>query len=319
MHLLVGVMVMLLGWGSFSLTHAIIIDRIMAKVNGEIITLSQVQEEGYPLLAKLQTEFSGEELRARQQLVEQQMLERIIDRILQVQQARKRGLTVSAQEVDAALQDIMRQNNLTEEEFKRILAEEDIDYLEYRNHIEEQLLVSRLLNIEVRSKIRVDLKEIEEYYQRHRNQYGGEMQFRVRHILFLTNGSNGTMEKARENAQIVLEKLRNGEDFVTLARLYSQDPSASSGGDLGFLKQGEMLPAFEEALKRLEVGEISEPIQTKYGFHIIRLEEKRGGEQKPLEAVRAEIENLLINQKMQRRYEEWMKELRDAAYIERIQ
>lgn len=319
MHLLVGVMVMLLGWGSFSLTHAIIIDRIMAKVNDEIITLSQVQEEGYPLLAKLQTEFSGEELRARQQLVEQQVLERIIDRILQVQQARKRGLTVSAQEVDAALQDIIRQNNLTEEEFKRILAEEDIDYLEYRTHIEEQLLVSRLLNIEVRSKIRVDLKEIEEYYQRHRNQYGGEMQFRVRHILFLTNGSNGTMEKARENAQIVLEKLRNGEDFVTLARLYSQDPSASSGGDLGFLKQGEMLPAFEEALKRLEVGEISEPIQTKYGFHIIRLEEKRGGEQKPLEAVRAEIENLLINQKMQRRYEEWMKELRDAAYIERIQ
>lgn len=319
MHLLISVIVMLLGWGSFSLTHAIIIDRIMAKVNGEIITLSQVQEEGYPLLAKLQTEFSGEALRARQQLVEQQMLERIIDRILQVQQARKRGLTVSAQEVDAALQDIMRQNNLTEEEFKRILAEEDIDYLEYRNHIEEQLLVSRLLNIEVRSKIRVDLKEIEEYYQRHQNQYGGEMQFRVRHILFLTNGSNGTMEKARENAQIVLEKLRNGEDFVTLARLYSQDPSASSGGDLGFLKQGEMLPAFEEALKRLEVGEISEPIQTKYGFHIIRLEEKRGGEQKPLEAVRADIENLLINQKMQRRYEEWMKELRDAAYIERIQ
>jgi peptidyl-prolyl cis-trans isomerase SurA len=305
-------------WGGGTIAQAMVIDRIVAKVNGEIITLSQVQEEGYPLLAKLQQEFQGEELRTRQQKVEQEVLEHLIDRTLQVQQARKLGFSVSEQELQTALQDILRQNNLTEEELKKILEEEDIDFGEYLHQIEAQILTSRLLNMEVRSKVRVEAREIEEYYQSHFTQYGDTLQFRVRHILFRAsaNGNHGTLDAARKNAQMVWEKIQAGEDFATLARRYSQDPSAGNGGDLGLLTKGEMLPAFEEAVVRLAVGAVSEPIQTKHGFHIIRVEEQKRGERNPLEAVRTEIEKVLINKKMQERYREWMQELRREAFIE---
>ncbi|RMF88358.1 MAG: hypothetical protein D6736_10710 [Nitrospinota bacterium] len=320
MHNRLGISILLLLWGIVSTGHAVIIDRILAKVNDEIITLSQVQEEGYPLLARLQAEFSGKELEARRQQIEEKMLQQLIDRVLQLQQARKLGLSVSEAEVDAALQDILRRNNLTEEELKSILQEEDIDFLDYRQRIEEQLLLAQLLNREVRSKVHVDEEEVEEYYRTHLDQFGSPTRFRIRHILFLVppQASNGEVEATRKKAIAVLQRIQAGEDFSQLARQYSQDPSAANGGDLGYLKKGEMLPAFEQALAHMRVGEVRGPIRTPYGFHLIRLEEKQGGEEHPPDAVRREIEKILINQKMQKRYQKWMEELRSEAYIEII-
>jgi peptidyl-prolyl cis-trans isomerase SurA len=187
----------------------------------------------------------------------------------------------------------------------------------YREQVRDGLLVAKVVNAEVRSRLVVLDTEIQEAYQKRRERYSVPGELTVSHILFLVppNAPPREEERARETATMVLQQLRKGGDFAELARQYSEGPSADRGGLLGTFRTGELLPGFEEAAAALEPGEISDLVRTRAGLHIIRVEAKQDGGYKLLDEVREEIKAELLQTKTEHKYQEWLETLRQSAYV----
>lgn len=298
--------------------RALLIDRIIARVNDEVITLSQLYEEGLPFFERLRETFSGEELETQVTQAERELLEQLILKRLQLQHATRIGLSASENDVNAALKDVLTRNNLQEETLVAMLAREGLTLPDYKGRLREQILLNRLMNQAVRSRVSVDASEVEAYFQAHPEQFGQPDEARVRHIFFrldpAAEGSQvaGTYERATR----VLHEARNGSGFEELARRYSEDATAAQGGDLGMIKRGQMLAAFEEAVFSMNAGEISEVIRTPNGLHVVKVEAISTGTLRPLAEVRAEVERRVLQEKTDKRFREWANELRYKAFIE---
>jgi len=298
--------------------HALLIDRIVARVNDEVITLSQLYEEGLPFFERLRESFRGEELAAQVSRAERELLEQLILRRLQLQYAGRIGMTASDSDVNAAVKDVLTRNNLVEETLVAMLAREGLTLQDYKGRVREQIILNRLMNQAVRSRISVDASEVEAYYQGQREQFMQPAEARVRHIFFrLDPGADGSQVVATyQRATRVLQEVRNGGGFETLARRYSEDVTAGQGGDLGVIKRGQTHAAFEEAVFSLNDGQISEVIRTPTGLHIVKVEAASHGVLRPLAEIRAEVERRLLQEKIDKRFQEWTTELRHKAFIE---
>jgi peptidyl-prolyl cis-trans isomerase SurA len=185
--------------------------------------------------------------------------------------------------------------------------------------MKEQLERLRLMSQEVKSKIQVSEREVQEYYEANKAQFREENSYRARHIFFKVekNATAEQIKKAMEKALIVLDEARSKADFAELAKKYSDDPNAAKdGGDLGNFKKGDMLPEIENAVIGMNPGEISDLVTTPAGFHIIKLEEKSLDKIKPFESVKGAIDELLYRKKSEERFNQWSEELRKAATVE---
>ena len=291
--------------------QALVVDRIVAVVNEEIITLSELQEEALRIRA-----LPREALSDRMRLYP--VLRRMIEARLLVQTARRKGLQVSDAELDAAIEDIKQANRLTDEAFREALREEGITLEEYRKRLAEEILRARILEKEVRSRVVVSDAEIQTYYQSHRERFRVPREIRVRHLL-LPLAPEAPPEEVRrvmEKAEALKARIEAGDDFARLAREYSRDPSAPYGGDLGFIRRGTLEPAFESVVFSLKPGQIGGPIRTPHGVHLVRVEAVRGGGVKPLSEVREDILRLLQEQKADAYYESWIRDIKLRAYID---
>lgn len=298
--------------------RALLIDRIIAKVNDEVITLSQLQEEGLPLFEPLRGSFSGEELQKQVSRAEREFLDQLILKRLQLQHAAQIGLTASENDINAALKDVLTRNNLVQETLVEMLAKEGLTFQDYKDRLREQIVLARLLNQAVRSRVSVDTSEVEAYYQAHRGEFGRPDEAKVRHIFFRLEAAAETsqVEAIYARATRVLQEARNGSNFESLARRYSEDVTAVSGGDLGVIRRGQTLPGFEEVVFSMNDGEISDVVRTPNGLHIVRVEAVGKGTPRSLEEVKAEIQRRVLQEKMDKRLREWANELRNKAYIE---
>jgi peptidyl-prolyl cis-trans isomerase SurA len=294
-----------------------IIDRIVAVVNGDIITLSELREVTIPYLEKMKSKYSIEYSEEQIWETEKRILDELIDEKLINQEAEKLEIVITEKEVDVAIRDVKENNKLSEDQFAHILVEEGITLEKYREELKNQMKKMRLLEQEIRSKVQVSKGEIEAYYKEHREQFNTPPEVRLQQILLMIPPQSGEQEinQIRERAEGLLTRIRNGEDFDTLAKLYSQDTSATAGGSMGFLKQGELMPELDEAAFKLSVDEVSPIIRTSLGFHIIKVLEKRERNKMTEEARQKEIEGILYNQKVEDKFKEWLKELRKKSYI----
>ena len=301
-----------------SSASALVIDRIIARVNEEVITLSQLQEEGLPFFERLRESFSGEELERQVSLAEREFLDQLILKRLQLQYAAQIGLTASENDVNAAVKDVLTRNNLMQETLVEMLAKEGLTLQDYKDRVREQIVLARLLNQAVRSRVSVDASEIEAYYQAHREEFGRPDEARVRHIFFrldpAADKSQGDAIHAR--AARVLQEARNGGNFEALARRYSEDVTAATGGDLGVMKRGQMLAGFEEVVFSLRDGEISDVVRTPNGLHIVKAEAIDKGMPRSFAEVKEEVQRRVLQEKTDKRLREWANELRNKAYIE---
>lgn len=293
--------------------EGIIIDRIVAKVNDEIITLSEVQEKGMPLLSRVRGGDNGEVQEA-----EKGVLDRLIDMKLQLQDAKGLGLTVSDEEADEVLKDIREKNGLTQEALVKVLEESGAGMESYRNEIKNQIILQRIYRFRVIASAKVNPKDIEAYYQSHISEYKRQEKVKVRQIFFEVDPHNPAKREdlVQVRALEVLERLKAGEDFVELTKAYSEGPKAATGGDLGYFKRGEALPVLEETMFKLAPGTVSDLIRSKAGFHILKAEEHIYPAPSPLEEVKKEISEAIKKEKAQENYEEWMRKLREKAFIE---
>ena len=314
-RLLHGLWVALIFFGLVCRGEAVV-DSIVAVVNQEVIMLSEVEKA---------ISASGEEIRAgdrfekkeQGKLIRQKVLNYLIEEKLIDTEIKKVGIKVTGKEVDAAVEDIRRRNNLTQEEMARYLEREGSTLDEFRKQLEKRMLRSKL----IQWSVKVDPpgeKELREFYQKNLERYRTVESYRPAHILFRVpkGATPDQVREIRKRCSTVLDKIRSGENFGELAILYSEDPSAKDRGDLGSFKQGELLPVIEREALRLKVGEVGEIVKTDNGFHIIKLLARKEGPIPAFEDIRARVDMDYYEYQMEKAFRQFMSSLRERAVID---
>jgi peptidyl-prolyl cis-trans isomerase SurA len=294
-----------------------LIDGIAAVVNNEIITIGEVREAMAPDTEQLRQRYSGQSLQTQIKEHFIQILQSLIDIRLQLERARKLNLQVSDEDVTFHVEALKKQNQITDEQLRQMLHSRGLTLETYRQQVREGLLITKVVNAEVRSRLIVLDTELQESYQKRLQRYSVPGALTVSHMLFLVSpdAPEEEVESARQKAVAILQQLRQGGDFAALARQYSDGPSAERGGLLGTFQPGELLPGFEEAVVALQPGEISDIVRTRVGLHIIRLDARQASTNKPFEEIREELKAELLQAKTESKYREWLEVLRQGAYV----
>lgn len=280
----------------------VVVDRVVAVVNEEIITMSDLLRE-----MQKHTDITDQRL----------VLESMIDRKLQMVSAKRNGIDVTERELTEGIDDIMKRNNMSAAQFEQALAKEGLTLEQYRIELKEQMTLSRLFNKYVRTGLSVDDAEARAYYEKNAKQYSLPEEVKVRHLVVPVpeQASPAQVKAAQEKAAALMERIRKGEDFVRLIREHSGSPTAKQDGDLGFLQRGHAIPELEEAAKNLKSGEFAGPVRCSDGFHVIRVEDIRTPVL-PFEKVKEEITRMLFEQKMENTYRMFLQTLRTESHIE---
>jgi parvulin-like peptidyl-prolyl isomerase len=258
-----------------------------------------------------------------------QLQSRVIDDLLRkrliAQEIERRRIVISPTDIDdrteIEFERILRQNNLTEEQAAQILQRQgrtlESFKRELRQAVELHLQTERLRDLVV-GPIEPTEQELSAYLEEHREDYDTPEEVHARHILIRVpeGASEAEIAQAKKQIEDIKKELENGADFAELAKKYSQDPgSAPNGGDLGFFRRGQMVREFEDAAFSLEPGQISDPVRTQFGFHLIKVEEKKPAQHPELAQIRERVLKDYIAAERDRRFEQFYAELKAHAKI----
>jgi peptidyl-prolyl cis-trans isomerase C len=272
---------------------------VLIRVEGRTVTLEQFRQSFEKSLPPGQT-LSEEEKSDLQRA----FLVQMVDRELALAEADRLGVAVTAEEVEAALQEHRR--DYPAGAFEEMLRERRISLEEWRRELSEGLLMEKVFRRAVYSGVTVDEAAVAAYYDAHRDEFDRPAQVRARQIVVAT----------REEGERILAQLAQGASFAELARQHSLSPDREQGGDLGYFARGEMPAEFDAVVFTLPPERLSGLIQSEYGFHIFLVEERREAVHLSLEAARDEIRDKLRAEREEQAYQKWLQELRGKASIE---
>jgi len=315
--------IVLILWGLILLcapVRAEVVDKIVAVVNDEIITLYEFNEAFEPYRKNIENTYKGNDKEAIIKQSREAFLQRLIDNILIEQEAKKSGagIIVKDEEIMEVLQNMLTKQKISMQDFSNNLVREGGSLDAVKKEIRGQMMRARLLRREVKSKILVSDEEIGEYYNKNRQDYEGKETVRIKQLLLLlpSNANKTVIAKVKNEALQLHKRIIDGESFDLLIVKYSQGPAAAQGGDVGFIGRGTIIPEVEAAAFSLPVGQISEVIESGVGFHIIQVVDKKGAGLKPLAAVREEIKTKIEDEKLDKKYDEWIASVRAKSHIE---
>jgi parvulin-like peptidyl-prolyl isomerase len=304
-------------YGLISPSEAVV-DRVVAVVNQEIITFSEVEKMSRSLQVEIQTE-DRLERRERVHEIFRKVLDKLIEEKLIDQEVKKSGIKVTSKELEGAIEDVKRRFAVDQENFEKLLAAEGMTFEAYKKEIEKQILRTKVINLAVKVEPTAGEKELRDFYQKHIDRYRVNESYRISHILFPVP-KDASLEQSREirkRCQKVLERIKGGEDFGEMVLLYSEDPSSRKDrGDMGYFKRGDLLPALDREALRLQVGEVSGVIRTEFGFHIIKLLDRKGGEPPPFEEVKEKVQADYYGREMEKAYLQFLSKLKEKSIIE---
>jgi peptidyl-prolyl cis-trans isomerase SurA len=295
-----------------------VVEKIVALVNNEVITLSELEEMGRPVYEEVMKKSPPPEREQKLKEAHRAVLETLVEGKLLEQEIKKRKIEVPARDVDATIAEIMKSSRLSQNDLKKALAQQGMTYSSYRQKVRDELGKMRLVNREIKSKIVIEEERVRRVYQENLDRFTDPLQVKIQQI-FLPVPANATQEEVagiQKEAQSILERARKGEDFSELARKYSRGPEARDGGILGYFKEKELMPKLEGAGFGLKKGEVSDLVKTHFGFHILKVLDRKGGEPRPFAEVQSQIREEMIQAEAEKKYEEWMKELKSKSYIE---
>jgi peptidyl-prolyl cis-trans isomerase SurA len=287
---------------AFSAAH--LQDRIVAIVNTELIMLSDVKHEFRAEQERLSRELPGSNLAQQLKTAEYMALTKLIERKLQLQEAKTKRVEVSDLEVQQALTQLKQQD-------KSLDPTNPNDVRSVR----DQLILMRVVDQHIRGNITVGDSEIKRYYQEHREQFAFPEEYQLSQIIITPRSSDGLAD-ALTKARRAMDDLKRGEKFEDVALQYSDGANSLHGGRLGLVRQGELWPVLEQAVARLVPGGISDIIESPEGVHIIRMDDRKPKQFRPYEDVRRQIQELVYQQKSADMYESWLADLKNKAYIE---
>lgn len=305
----------LFSFGTGSAASSETVEKILAKVNGEIVTMTEVDEELALQLERLGPAPNPEDEQRRREELRKEILERVIDNMLVLQVAEDRGLRVPIRFFDEWKAGVMEEMKIDdEEEFKRQIAIQGLSVPDLQKQFETGILVQEVRRTEVDNKVSVSEPEIDKRYRERIIDYTEPEKIRLREIVVKYVETN--LAESRAKAQRLAQDLEQGADFAEVARLHSESDSSEAGGDLGFFEKGDLTESLAEAAFSLSPGEVSAVVDLGTAFYILRAEEKTEEKTKPLEDVRNEIAESIYNEKMSLEMEKYIKRLRERAIIE---
>jgi peptidyl-prolyl cis-trans isomerase SurA len=292
---------------------AVLLDRVVAVVNKEVITWSE--------LYKMMENEAADQVRALKEEErlkifkdsEAAFLEKLIDIKLQIHEARRLGLDVTTEEVTEAVENIKKKYSLTDNALEESLKKEGLSFEEYKKRLSEQIVISKVVSQQIRNKVVVSEEEVKKYMEANKESFTDGETFKIKQIFLGRPKDDADIKVIEDRASIIIQRLKAGEDFSILAEEYSEDPSGKLGGDLGFIQKSQMAKEFINALNSMKVGEFSNPFWTEKGLHIIRLEEKVAAQS--TDEARESVLKQLTESQFSERYKSWIKGLREKAYI----
>ncbi|MGE3973129.1 MAG: peptidylprolyl isomerase [Bdellovibrionales bacterium] len=302
---------------SFSFaTAGDVVERVIAIVNDDIILKTDVDRFAQRLktgaiVDDLLSEDSQGLLKDRKALIRHMVDEKVID-----SEVKKKGLTVTIEQVEKEISKITSRNGINRTQLKEALKSQGTSFSEYQEFLKKRLERQSIIEQSVTSKIKISDEEISAYYLTHRS--GGatakdSFEYKVSHILFMNDG--GSFKNAERKAKQVLERIRSGESFETLASKYSEDPNFSSGGLLGTFKTGEFLKELESAAAKVEVGQVTGLVYTKTGIHILKLLDRRLIADPKLEGEKERIRQVLYQAAFKKQFSFWLDQKRRESFI----
>jgi peptidyl-prolyl cis-trans isomerase SurA len=273
-------------------TKGVLLDRIAAIVNDGVVLSSELDAQIQAVSERLEAQHL--EL-PPQNVLRQQVLDRLVLQEIELQRATHVGVKVSDETLNAALQDVAKRNNLTLSQLPDALAEQGIDYASYRDDLRKEITLSMLRQRDVLEHISVTSKEIDQYLEKQAKLPSAENEYNVSHILIAVpqEATQEQIDQAAKRATDVYQRASNGEDFAKLAVAYSNSQTALEGGSLGWRKGSELPTFLTDVVATLKPGQVSQPLRTPTGFHIIRLNDVRSSTAKSVER-QVHVRHILI-------------------------
>jgi len=299
-------LVLLLFWAGAFPALPRTLDRVVATVDDEVLTQSELQEAVELFVHQIGQTQQRAPTEYEMKALERRVLEDLIDKKLLEAHAKEAGITASEEEVDRAVDDVLSRANLTRDQLEEALRRDGIRSEEYRDQIRNQIVKAKMIHQEIRNRIDVKDVDIEGYYLDHPEQFRTEEGVVIRHILLPLpkDPSPADVEAVQREALRIREELTAGTPFEEAAAHYSGDASsANQGGYLGCFSRGTLSPEMEETVWKLQEGEVSLPVRSPMGIHLIRLDEKTSGDLRPLDKVRDLIREKLYEESAERQFE----------------
>ena len=287
---------------------------VAAKVNGVPITTLELNRS---FQAHVQVPYSTVQEDPRAKEVLRQILDNLIDRELLLQRAKSLKMAVPAQQVDTQMEQLL-QRFPSKEAFDQALMAQNLTLDSVKKDVESQLLRQQLVKKEILDKVNVSAGDVQTFYDKNKDKYVEEEQVRARHILIKVPPEVSPTDEAKlkGKADDALKRAKQGEDFAGLATELSDDGSKENGGDLGFFPRGRMVPAFEEVAFTLQPGQTSEVVRSQFGYHIIKVEDRKTGRALAFDEAKSQVKDDLTQQQTYERYQQYMAGLRSKAKVE---
>jgi peptidyl-prolyl cis-trans isomerase SurA len=283
-----------------------VVDQIVAQVNDEVITMSELQRASRTIEDQAGIAPSGKEDKA----LEHQLLESLIDRKLAKAEAKRRGIKIEDKELNAALESFNKRNNLPDEaSLNKALAKAGLTLEELKQNIADQMIQDRLVVMAVGNKAVVSEAQVRQIYEGKYKQGGVQLHLCAIKMDMPPGATEAQQEEIKKKAETIVNEVRDGATFPDVAKKYSLPET-----DVGFVPESELDPRLGQALGRLSLKEVA-PVITPQGIQLIQLLERRSGQARPYEEVAPEIRRILTQQEMEKQFSVWVKTLRENAHI----
>ncbi len=292
-----------------------IVDRIVAQVNDDIITQSEIEREKAQARQELAAKFTGEQLEEELKKEEKNILEDLIRQRLFLQKANEMGMGSGMDvQVSAQIEAMRKQYNIKDmEEFEKALESQGMTLASYREYVKKQLIVGTLINTFVDSRITLLSEEIERYYKDHVKDYSSAEEVTLSEILIPIGGNDGQAESLATEYR---KRLLKGESFAAMASQYSKGPTAGKGGNIGTYQTAKLSSQIAEPIASVKEGEISQVVKIGDSYAIFRVDSRKAPQVRPFEEVRNEIKNILFMQRQRPEMERFVAQLKEDAYIQ---
>jgi peptidyl-prolyl cis-trans isomerase SurA len=297
------------GWSERKL-----VGRIIARVNGDIITNWQYEREEQKLRASLAEQYSGADLDAQFRAQSKNLLRDLIDQDLMVQKAKDNDINVDT-DVVKRLDEMRRSMHLeTQADLQAAVEKQGLLWEDFEDNIRRNLLMSELIGREVGSRIIISREDARKYYDTHRDEFNFPQGVQLADVL--VSSKDRSPEEAQKRAEQALAELKGGAKWGDIVQKYSDDTqTAENGGDLGFFKKGTLAPELSAAIEKVDVGDTTNVLKTQYGYMILEVVQRRQQGVAAFEDVEQKADEILYNQKMQPALREYLNTLRKESYI----
>ncbi len=290
-----------------------VVDRIVVVVNDQSITQTEIEHVMRPQAEQLSRLYTGEELESKLVLLRKEVIQRMIEDKLILQEAKKQNIEPSEEEIEERLKEAMSKFQ-DKEAFEKAIRAQGLNIWELKKIYKEQIMVRKIVRLYVRSKMQITPTQISEYYSKHPDDFKIPQSREVSQILIKYQPGEDESLTQRTVAQVE-ELLTMGADFAVIAKKYSQGANAPDGGNMGLVQKGAMAKEIDEVIFSLNEGQISKPIRTNIGFVILKIGAIHEENIQPQEEVKDKIEDLLFEENTKEIVGNWIEKLKSGAFI----